>query len=259
MAAGRRCASRNTRDRDSFTELYTDDGATSRFGPMPSRPEGWPTLVRAQTESVLRRRADARAGIDSGRTQAAQHGPFQAYVATRAATSGATPRLRSWRIVDTIEADDAPALPARSWVEIWTAPVADGPISYSALGVAYDQGQIVAIAALEGMPDSHDDLYFCLFAPSGLHENFGQHPELSNLDAFAAAALTVLAPLLGRPLDEPATLAAAPTIPLGGGGSHEEVDTGCPVCREPMLATVQRCDVCGRFVHLHCWTQHVHA
>jgi hypothetical protein len=130
---------------------------------------------------------------DPERVEAAVDPAFQAFAAEAHA-----PELDSWLV------DHVVKVPGGS-IELWRAPVARGLIKYVHLAAAKDSsGAITAIAAVETMPGVHSETYLGLFEKGPVtHQNFGEAPELIDVDAFFERAQEFLA--LSRSQDDPPT------------------------------------------------------
>lgn len=161
------------------------DGTKSEWGPLPAwRDENqWAAFTIEAMTTVLARRRAARAGEPSGRVHAAQHSPLREYTAR----TGTRTFIASWRVTRTEGIADLPA-PAR--LELWEALVLEeSPYTYLSAVAAYrPDDSLAAILTLESMPAMHDNIYLCLFDPSGAHQNFGEWTSKDDKDRLMAEA-----------------------------------------------------------------------
>jgi hypothetical protein len=173
--------------------LFTQDGGTSEHGPVPgwTGDAGWDDLSLAMARHMLELRNDFRAGrVDDSRQRLRQHPGLQGYKARTGSNIG----IHRWRVRST---QDFPAAPGAR-LELWSAVVADGPITYQLVGAGFrPDGSLVALATLEGMPSTHDQQFLCVFDPEGRHINLGQVPVLQMEPRdFAERATGLLAPFV---------------------------------------------------------------
>jgi hypothetical protein len=171
--------------------IFTESSKASDIGPRPgwSTRDEWAKVAIETAVRTLTRRNEAREpGFDSDRVRADEHLPLLEFKAR----TGCGIRLRSWRLADTVAVPDAES--AR--VELWTALLADGVITYSNIAAGYrDDGTIAALACIEGMPSAHGLAFLGVFTPDGSHMNMG--PTVPDGDFLATAA-----PLLATYLTE---------------------------------------------------------
>lgn len=250
-------------DGSGYTVLFTDDGGKSQHGPYPPWRDGgeWAALARQLAEGVLSHRAERRAGIDSDRTYLRDHRPLQRFLATN---GGLGPKLESWVVEQTVPGEPIDG----GWVELWTRPVSQGPISYLVLAAAYrPDGSIAAIASLESMPSVHATCFLGLFPEGGPHVNVGERPDLlENSREFMPAAIQAIRANMVTPAGaRHSPSVAGRTQAIDARDSHERVES-CAGCGQPLELEVTRsicnvagCEMFGKEFHVACGDLHVQA
>jgi hypothetical protein len=211
-----------------FLEVVSG-GRVSRFR-IPAPIASWDHWEQFSVEALgqaLEHAATAPAGApdSSQRVRADEHASFVAF-----RENGPAPQLLSWRVVSVSEADDDRLGGGR--VEFWGGLDTVGPFVYAHMAVAYrSDGSIAGICAIELMPETHDDVFLCLFQ-GDQHTNFGLRRDLLDASSFATAAIEVLGSLLRdetpRPLVVPPTPVSEPFR-----GDDAELPNE-PVSRQPV-------------------------
>lgn len=173
--------------------VFTPDGGHSAHGPMPERPdrEQWTSLATGGAVSAALRAAMAARGepAASPRVRAADYEPVQQLVRAGAKV----PLVESWIVADVIGVAGI----GGAIIEIWTGTIdlqtqPANPYRTPLVAAGLDpHRRIVAMAAIETMPNTHDDAYLIVFR-DGARANLGARPDLLNPANFRDAAVQLL-------------------------------------------------------------------
>ena len=177
-------------------QVFADDGATSRQGPMSTFADLATFAERSfdMVLHVLARQAlrNGEATAVSDRTYAQQSSAFVAF-----ADSQPVPLVDSWVVADRIELSSPPCDAIELWhrtVDRVTQP--PNPYHTPWVAAAYEaSGRIVGMLAVETMPEVHDDAFVVVFH-GGTRTNLGAAAATISADEFRQVAIDVLVPLL---------------------------------------------------------------